>query len=99
MEDSELKELLLRNLKLAEENNKLLLGMRRSARWSAFFRVIYWFVILGGLAFSYYFIQPYLTAALNAYDQIQGSVDEIKRQQNSLPNFRALIDKLGQEVR
>lgn len=97
--DEEIKSLLTRNLKLAEENNKLLLSMRRSARWGAFFRFLYWVVILGGLAVSYYYVEPYLTSVMNAYQQIQSSVDDIKRQQNSLPNFRAFIDNLQQETR
>ncbi len=96
MEDAEIKSLLERMLKLSEENNKMLHTMRRSARWGTFFRIVYWFVILGGLAFSYYFIQPYLTALLEAYQQIQGSISQIQEQKNSLPDVTKLLESLRQ---
>ena len=99
MEDQELKALLQQSLKLTQENNKMLHAMRRSARWGIFFRIIYWFVILGGLAFSYYFIQPYLTAVLGAYEQIQGSLGQIQEQRNALPDFSKLLETLKQEAR
>jgi len=70
--DEDIKALLKRNLALNEENHKLLLKMRSSARWSTFFRILYWFVILGGIAASYYFISPYLSAAMGTYQEIQG---------------------------
>ena len=94
MEDSELKGLLVKNIKLAEENNQLLLGMRRSARWAAFFRLVYWLVILGGLGVSYYFVQPYLMTVLNTYEQIQGGVNEIKKQQNNFPDIGKVFENM-----
>ena len=41
------RELLTQSIKLAEENNKMLRGIRRSARVASFLRVIYWLIIIG----------------------------------------------------
>ena len=65
-------------LDLARDNNKILHGMRRSARWGTAFRVLYWFVILGGLAISWYYVQPYLETLLKAYTQVQSQIDSFK---------------------
>lgn len=94
--EEELKLLLRKNLELSEENHKILLGMRRAGRWGTFFRLIYWFVILGGLAVSYYYIQPYLSTVLGAYEQIQTNLSEIQNQKNSLPDLSKLLENLRQ---
>ena len=59
------KSLLERTNKLAEENNAILHSLRRSARWSTAFKVIYWFVILGLSVGAFYAIQPYINMLLS----------------------------------
>jgi len=93
--DEDVKVLLKRNLELTEANHKLLIGMRRSARWASFFRLLYWFVILGGIALSYYFIQPYINAVIGAYDNIQGSISQNEESANSgIPGIGDLLQVL-----
>jgi hypothetical protein len=58
----ELKELVRQSIALGEENNVLLRKMRTSARWSSFFRVIYWLIIIGLSVGAFYFIQPYVAS-------------------------------------
>ena len=94
MEHDDIKELLRETLLVAQANNKLLHGMRRSARWSAFLKGIYWLIVLGGLGISYYYVQPYLQTILSAYDSIQSNMQEIKKTQNSLPDFRKFIENV-----
>ncbi len=53
------KSLLERTLKLAQENNALLLGLRRSNRVSTAMRIAYWVVIIALSFGAYYLIQPY----------------------------------------
>lgn len=60
------KSLLERTLKVAEENNDMLRGMRRTATYSMIARIIYWGVILALGFGAYYFIQPYFTALMGA---------------------------------
>ena len=55
------KSLLERTLKLSEENNVLLLGLRRSNRVSMVMRVLYWVAIIGLSFGAFYLIQPYFT--------------------------------------
>ncbi len=68
------KQLLQKTYDLAEENNKILKGMRRMSRISGVFRVIYWSIIIIASVGAYYFIQPYVTSTLGLYDQIQSDI-------------------------
>jgi hypothetical protein len=54
--------LLERTYKMAEENNKLILSIRRHARIGTSMKVIYWMIILGLSFGAYYFIQPFIKA-------------------------------------
>ena len=70
------KSLLERTYKLAEENNAILHGLRRSARWSIVFKSIYWIVIIGLSVGALYTIQPYLnimTGALGSITNLSGN--------------------------
>jgi len=72
------KRLLEETAKLAKENNVILRKMRRSAIWGSIFKVIYWLVILGGLAVSWYYIEPYINTILEMYEQVQGQMESLK---------------------
>ena len=93
MDENELKSLLQRNLKLSEENNKMLHSMRRSARWSTFFRLAYWIIILGGAAVAYSYVAPYLETVLQAYQDIQSLRGSETQQQNTSPDFSRLLEQ------
>jgi hypothetical protein len=88
------KSLLERTYKLAQDNNALLLSIRRSHRVSAAFRILYWvFIIVTGAA-AYYFIQPYMTVMLGLYDQgksgintVQGGIDTVQNAANSIKDL------------
>ena len=70
--------LLERTHKLAEENNEILHSIRRTNRFSTVMRVLYWIVILVLSFGAYYFIQPYVTTMLGAYDQVKGSLQGVQ---------------------
>lgn len=72
------KELLKETAELTKENNKILRSMRRSARWSAFFRLVYWLVILGGAVGTYYLIQPYINTLIKSYQDLQSGLSTVK---------------------
>ena len=65
-------------LELARDSNYLIHKIRRAGKWSMVFTFVYWFVILGGLAVGYYFIQPYVDTMLKAYTQVQAQIDGFK---------------------
>ncbi len=84
------RDLLNKVLKIAEENNKILHGIRRSARFSSFLRIIYWIIILGSAFGTYYFIQPYIDILVKNYNGMQQNVDLIKNTIN-LPSLPAAL--------
>lgn len=57
--------LLERTASLTEENNKILLSIRRSSRISLALRVMYWVVIILVSFGTFYFIQPYVETMTN----------------------------------
>jgi len=83
------RELLTQSIKLAEENNKMLRGIRRSARVASFLRVIYWLIIIGTAFGAYYAIQPrvqpYLDAIIRNYSGMKDTLDSIKNVTNRIP--------------
>jgi len=80
---------------LTEENNKILKKMRRSQKMSSAFRMIYWLIILGVLFGSYYFIQPFLSQALNTYQGLLGTSDALQEVGGQIPGLGNLGELLG----
>lgn len=71
MENNTLSSLMKQNNELLRENNRLLKTMRRNARLSFIFRIL-WIALLIGLPFLFYsyFIEPYLSAGLSLEDRV-----------------------------
>lgn len=80
IEEKQMQEL----LELTRENNEMLKGVYRRARWGMFFWIARWVLILGILFGAYYYVEPHLTNALNNY---QKSMDVIKQVQQSAGKF------------
>ena len=79
-------ELLKRTAVLAEENNKILLSMKRSMRLSRIMSLAYWVLIIGSAVGAYYLIQPYMQAITGAYggatsfgDNMKGVIDNFNQ--------------------
>ncbi len=85
------KKLLEETAELARENNKILHGMRRSNRWAMLFNLLYWFVILGGLAAGYYYTKPYIDLATKTYEQLKAS-STAKNSSSSFPDIQKLLN-------
>lgn len=64
------RKLLERVVELAEENNKILRGLRRAARWGQFFTFIKWLIIIGSAFGAYYYLQPYLDQLMEVYKKL-----------------------------
>lgn len=79
------RELLTHSIKLAEENNKILRGIRRSNRFSALLRIIYWTIIIVSAYSAYYFLQPYIDAGVKSYNSLKENVDSVKSATSKLP--------------
>lgn len=85
------RELLTTSIKLAEENNKLLRGMRRSARFSSFLRAIYWLIILVTAFGTYYLVKPFIDPMISGYKSMQEGFNNIKSIQAKLPSLPSWI--------
>ena len=74
MDEKKLDELLT----LTRENNKILRGMRRAQIWTTILHTIYWFIILGGLVGSYYFLQPYINQYMETFQKLMKTYNELQ---------------------
>jgi hypothetical protein len=72
--EPEEKEMLKKTLELAQENNKILHNIKRSMFWGRVARVVYWVIIIGVAIGIYYYIQPYIDSAVNAYGNMKGDL-------------------------
>jgi hypothetical protein len=72
LDNEELRELVKKNLELTQETNRIVRGMRRSARWGRFFSFVWWLLIIAVSAASYYYyVQPYVETIEKAYGNTQ----------------------------
>ena len=81
--DDEIENLVKQTKLIAEENNKILKGIRRSNRVSSFFRFIYWIIIIVATVGLYTYIQPYLDSISKLYGEVQTTNSKITNVQNS----------------
>jgi type II secretory pathway component PulM len=93
----ELKQIVKRQGAVIEETNKMIRGMRSAQRWHTFVRLLWWAAILGLSAVSYYYyVQPYLTSILNAYQQAQHGVQQAQSFQQTLADiFKRFFEQIG----
>lgn len=71
-------ELLKKSVALAEDNNKILHGIRRSMQIARIMSIIYWVFIIGSALGAYYFIQPYLEQIYSVYGGTGDIFDSLK---------------------
>jgi hypothetical protein len=83
--------LINRVVSLAEENNKLLRAMRRSARIASFMRALYWLIILASIFGTYYFIEPYIDAITESYAGMKDNIANVKGLTDKLPDVLNLL--------
>lgn len=68
----ELKELVKRQAQLNADTNKVVHSLRRSQRMHTLFSIVWWLLILGVSAYSYYaYVQPYVQQVMSAYGSAQ----------------------------
>lgn len=68
----ELKELVRRQAALNADTNRVVHSLRRSQRVHTFFTVLWWVLILGVSAYTYYYyVQPYVEQIMQLYGSAQ----------------------------
>jgi hypothetical protein len=83
----ELKELVEKNTKLAEDTNRTVHKMRRSALWGRFFQLAWWIAIIAVSGAAYYiYLQPYVGQIEALYEQFKTSGQQV---QDFLQSFGA----------
>ncbi len=91
------KMLLERTLKLAEDNNEILRGIRRSNRISSFLRVLYWIIIIAVSFGAFYYIQPYvnnmleLVSNFGGFEGLTNAIKQAKDAANTVQNANGLL--------
>ncbi len=59
--DQEVFDRLDRIEKLVSDNNRMLVKMRKAQKNAAYWRIVYWLVIIGLTVASFYFVMPYIS--------------------------------------
>lgn len=88
--NEEERKLLRENLEVSKETNELIKKIISAQRWGRALHIIYWLIIIGLSAGTYYFIQPILGTVLGNYDSIINSIDKIQKSTQSLPDSSSI---------
>ncbi|MCX6712990.1 MAG: hypothetical protein NTY66_02150 [Candidatus Vogelbacteria bacterium] len=70
--EEDIKELLEADIELNKENNEMLKGMARSARWGLIFSVVKWAIIIGGALGVYYYFGQMFESVYGQYNNLLG---------------------------
>ncbi len=83
----ELRALIEKNTKLAEDTNRMVHKLRRSALWGRFFQIVWWVAIIAISGAAYYiYLQPYVGQIEAMYEQFKASGQQV---QDFLQSFGA----------
>lgn len=83
-------------LEVSRENNEILRGMRRAQRWSSFFRLVYWAVILGSIFGVYYYFQPTIQKYMKTIQTSVGILQNFEKSAGSIPtDLQAVKNLIG----
>lgn len=75
----ELKELVRRQAALNADTNKMVRSMRRSQRVQTFLTVLWWLLVLGVSAYTYYYyVQPYVEQIAGIYGSAQNFQSQVQ---------------------
>lgn len=93
MEQDGLKNLLEKNLQVAEESLGILKKMQRARRISGFFKIIKWLAIIFISLGLYYYIEPYLRGLIDALNSINSGLTEIKKADSLMEQLREILGR------
>jgi len=85
--DSDVDDLLRENLRLSQENNRLLRKIRRAGQLQTWGTVLFYIVIVGVPVFVYrYYLADYVTEVKSLYQMILDDTATLKKLPASLPS-------------
>ncbi|MCR4284203.1 MAG: hypothetical protein NUV64_02720 [Parcubacteria group bacterium] len=76
---SDLKNLIRENIRIAEDNNRLLRKIVSANRWARIFKLLYWVIIISSMVGVYYYVQPILIDILDTYKGLVSGVQGIQK--------------------
>jgi len=94
--DQELLALLKQNLAVSRETNEILKKMHSAEKWSRFFRVVYWLVILGVAGSVYYYLREPLQQMIGVYSGILDRFDALQANSPDVSALKTLLEKFGE---
>ena len=90
-QDKQLQEI----LELSRENNEMLKGVHRRARWGMFFWILRWAIVLGIIFGAYYYVEPFVQSASDTYHRTTDSLRRLQTTGDSITNNRAFQMMMG----
>lgn len=85
------KSLLEQIVKQGEENSKILKGLQKNARWTLFFGILKWIIILVPAILAYYYLSPYWTDIKDFYAGFSAQIKSIGGFSEQLKNFDSMM--------
>ncbi|MFZ2151615.1 MAG: hypothetical protein WAV09_00725 [Minisyncoccia bacterium] len=82
-------------LELSRENNHLLKGVHRRARWGMFFWILRWAIVIGILFGAYYYVEPFIQSASDTYHRTTDSIRRLQTTGDNITNNRAFQLMVG----
>ena len=83
-------------VELSKENNKILKKMQRRASMEAFFKVVYWGVMIAAVVGAYYSILPYYDQLKTVYMQMQTNIETVKSGLDTVTNS---VEKVTETIK
>ncbi|MCR4342928.1 MAG: hypothetical protein NUV40_03460 [Patescibacteria group bacterium] len=74
-----MKNLIRENIRIAEDNNRLLRKIVSANRWARIFKLLYWVIIISSMVGVYYYVQPILIDILDTYKGLVSGVQGIQK--------------------
>ncbi len=77
-------------LELTRENNEMLKSVDRRARWSFFFWITRWVLLLAILFGAYYYVEPHVVKALDNYQKSMQVIQTVQEGAGRFTDTKAL---------
>lgn len=85
------KELLEKLTKQSEENNKILRSLRAHSRYSMFFGLLKWTIILGPLIWAYFYLEPYFGNIRELFETLSSQLQAVGGLQEQLKGVETFL--------
>lgn len=85
--DEDLKKLLEENLRLSQENHKMLKGIRRHFVWQRIVSIFYFIIIVGPIIWGIFYLPALLGPIIGQYQDLLGDASLINIKTSAIKNL------------